>query len=168
MEFQTFLWPGISTYTIKYIQLILFVFRLLVVYQIQVVKKKVEVRQILKWVVPKIRRVPLTRISTKFQKAHIASQNRKSQVKKLEIDNKDNLITYTCTHGYYVVDSKYLMGLKIWEQPLGCHLPASLESVETKVHSVHYDHYQSRILCSFGSQCAGKKWENTPEFNLGP
>ena len=72
-------------------------FRLLVVYQIQVVKKKVEVRQILKWVVPKIRRVPLTRISTKFQKAHIASQNRKSQVKKLEIDNKDNLITYLFT-----------------------------------------------------------------------
>ena len=67
------------------------------VYQIQVVKKKVEVRQILKWVVPKIRRVPLTRISTKFQKVHIASQNRKSQVKKLEIDNKDNLITYLYT-----------------------------------------------------------------------
>ena len=64
------------------------------VYQIQAVKKKVEVRQILKWVVPKTRKVPLTRISTKFQKAHIASQNRKSQVKKLEIDNKDNLITY--------------------------------------------------------------------------
>ena len=72
-------------------------FRLLVVYQIQVVKKKVGVRQILKWVVPKIRRVPLTRISTKSQKVHIASQNRKSQVKKLEIDNKDNLITYLYT-----------------------------------------------------------------------
>ena len=79
-------------FSVWYRYYLCFIYRLSVVYQILQPTRKVEVKQIRKWVAQKIIRATLTKISTKFLKAHIVLTNRKNPAVKSQETVKHLLI----------------------------------------------------------------------------